>query len=73
MKSLSPLTISARLSAMRRVVTEAATNLAERHSRNVSKTSALDFGNPQAPVQAVIVEPNQIKTNTSANGLGLTL
>jgi len=55
------------------IFTNDATNLAESLSRNVSKTSALDFGNAQATVQALIVEPNQIKTNTSANGLRLTL
>lgn len=56
-----------------RIFTNDAGTLAESLSRDVSKTSALDFGNAQMPITGAIGEQPQLVKKTPASGLGLAL
>jgi conjugative relaxase-like TrwC/TraI family protein len=55
------------------IFTNDATNLAERLSSDVSKTSALDFRQTQLTVPAVLQEQTKVAAAKSAAGLGLGL
>jgi conjugative relaxase-like TrwC/TraI family protein len=55
------------------IYTDDATHLAEKLSHDVSKTSAINLVKTQTLAQMPTLEPTRIKTNTSANGLGLAL
>jgi conjugative relaxase-like TrwC/TraI family protein len=55
------------------VFTNDAANLAESLSKDVSKTSALDFGRTSAPVPTLIADRSQLVKNMSGAGLGLAL
>jgi ATP-dependent exoDNAse (exonuclease V) alpha subunit len=55
------------------IFTNDATNLAERLNSDVSKTSALDFGQTQLTVPAVLQEQMKVAAAKSDTGLGLGL
>lgn len=55
------------------VFTNDASNLAERLSADVSKTSALDFGKTQAPIPTISVEQLQVGKKAPGVGLGLAI
>jgi conjugative relaxase-like TrwC/TraI family protein len=56
-----------------RIFTNDAANLAESLSRDVSKTSAIDFGRPQAPVPNAIPVPTLHPKDAPVSGLGLSI
>jgi hypothetical protein len=56
-----------------RIFTNDASTLAESLSRDVSKTSALDFTKTNALVPNLVSEQPQIVKNAPGVGLGLTL
>jgi hypothetical protein len=55
------------------IFTNDATTLAENLSRDVSKTSALDFGKQQAPVPKLAPEQSQLVKRSPGPGFGLAL
>lgn len=55
------------------IYTNDTTSLATRLSHEVSKASAINLGNAQAPVERQVMELNRVKANSSDNGLGLAL
>jgi ATP-dependent exoDNAse (exonuclease V) alpha subunit len=55
------------------VFTNDAANLAERMSKEVSKTSALDFAKPQVPFPGVAVDQSRAVKAVPGTGLGLAL
>ena len=55
------------------VFTNDASNLAESLSRNITKTSALDFGKTQTPIPTPTAEQSQLVNTVPAAGLGLGL
>jgi hypothetical protein len=55
------------------IFTNDATTLAESLSRDVSKTSALDFGKQQAPVPKLAPEQSQLVKRSPGPGFGLAL
>ena len=55
------------------IFTNNAANLTESLSRDVSKTSAIDFGKAQGSIPTLASEQVRVAKNTTAPGLGLTL
>jgi ATP-dependent exoDNAse (exonuclease V) alpha subunit len=55
------------------IFTNDAANLAERLSKDISKTSAIEFGGPPAPVPNAIPVPTVHPKDGSASGLGLSI
>ncbi len=55
------------------IFTSDATNLADSLSKQVSKTSALEFGKLQAPLPGVATEKTPFVKNAPATGLALGL
>jgi conjugative relaxase-like TrwC/TraI family protein len=55
------------------IFTNDAANLAQSLSRDVSKTSALDFGKVQASIPGLTAERTQVSKNPPATGLALVL
>jgi ATP-dependent exoDNAse (exonuclease V) alpha subunit len=55
------------------IYTNDAANLAENLSRDVSKTSAIDFGKSQVQIPALAPEQDRVSKSTPTAGLGLAL
>jgi ATP-dependent exoDNAse (exonuclease V) alpha subunit len=55
------------------IFTNNAAGLAESLNRDVSKTSAIDFGNTQLPVPTLAMEQSRSLKDIPSAGLGLTL